>query len=194
MSSAPCGSAPASRTMTLFEGVQLMLCRISKVAAFAGLAALVAAAPALAQAPAAAAPFTPTADMVNKGDTAWMLTCSALVLMMSVPCAGLVLRRPRAREEHAVGADAGPRDRLHHHFDVGRLGLFDGLHRRQRICRRPQQDVPDRASTRPRYAATFSTDVYIPEYVYVIFQMTFACITPALDRRRLCGADEVLGR
>ncbi len=29
-------------------------------------------------------------------------------------------------------------------------------------------------------AATFSKGVYLPEYVYVIFQMTFACITPAL--------------
>jgi Amt family ammonium transporter len=29
-------------------------------------------------------------------------------------------------------------------------------------------------------AATFSNHVYLPEYAYVIFQMTFACITPAL--------------
>ncbi|MDQ2765045.1 MAG: ammonia channel protein, partial [Pseudomonadota bacterium] len=72
---------------------------------FAGLAgagaALVASLPAWAQnaadaataaAPkvaAAAAPFVPTAAMVNKGDTAWMLTSSVLVLMMSVP--GLAL-------------------------------------------------------------------------------------------------------
>ena len=40
-------------------------------------------------APAAAAAFTPTAEMVNKGDTTWMLISSALVLMMSVP--GLAL-------------------------------------------------------------------------------------------------------
>jgi ammonium transporter, Amt family len=30
------------------------------------------------------------------------------------------------------------------------------------------------------FAATFSNNVYIPEYAFVIFQMTFACITPAL--------------
>jgi Amt family ammonium transporter len=30
------------------------------------------------------------------------------------------------------------------------------------------------------YAATFSNNVYLPELVYVIFQMTFACITPGL--------------
>ena len=29
-------------------------------------------------------------------------------------------------------------------------------------------------------AATFSNGVYLPEYVFIIFQMTFACITPAL--------------
>ena len=29
-------------------------------------------------------------------------------------------------------------------------------------------------------AATFSNGVYIPEYAYICFQMTFACITPAL--------------
>ncbi|MGL4242867.1 MAG: ammonium transporter, partial [Beijerinckiaceae bacterium] len=29
-------------------------------------------------------------------------------------------------------------------------------------------------------AATFSNGVYIPEYAYIAFQMTFACITPAL--------------
>src|SRR5262249_21720233 len=30
------------------------------------------------------------------------------------------------------------------------------------------------------YAATFSNHVYIPAYAFVVFQMTFACITPAL--------------
>ncbi len=30
------------------------------------------------------------------------------------------------------------------------------------------------------YTATFSNNVYIPEYAYICFQMTFACITPAL--------------
>ena len=47
----------------------------------------------------------------NKGDIAWMLTSTALVLMMSVPGAGAVLRRHGALEEHAVDADAGVRGR-----------------------------------------------------------------------------------
>src|SRR3546814_10305954 len=29
-------------------------------------------------------------------------------------------------------------------------------------------------------AGTFSNGVYIPEYAFVAFQMTFACLTPAL--------------
>jgi len=36
-----------------------------------------------------AAAFVPTAEMVNKGDVAWMLVASALVLMMSVPALAL---------------------------------------------------------------------------------------------------------
>ena len=79
--------------MMLFEGVRLMLSRYSKLAGAAGVVALFAAAPALAQEAAAAAPaaapFTPTAEMVNKGDTTWMLVSSALVLMMSVPALAL---------------------------------------------------------------------------------------------------------
>jgi ammonium transporter, Amt family len=44
------------------------------------------AAPAAEAAPAA---FTPTAEMVNKGDVAWMMVSTAFVLMMSVPALAL---------------------------------------------------------------------------------------------------------
>src|SRR3990170_4252478 len=62
---------------------------------FAGPVALTAlfaaATPAFAQEAAAAvpAPFAPTPDMVSKGDTAWVLVSSVLVLMMSVPALAL---------------------------------------------------------------------------------------------------------
>ncbi len=52
-----------------------------------GAAALVAALPAWAQGTAAASPIP--APTVNKGDTAWLLVSSALVLMMSVPALAL---------------------------------------------------------------------------------------------------------
>jgi len=57
--------------------------RVAAVAIAASLVALIAA-PVLAQAPAA-----PPAPTPNKGDTAWMLTASALVLLMTIP--GLAL-------------------------------------------------------------------------------------------------------
>ena len=41
--------------------------------------------------------------------------------------------------------------------------------------------------------ATFSNGVVIPELVYICFQMTFACITPALIVGGVRGAHEVLG-
>jgi Amt family ammonium transporter len=131
-------------------------------------------------APAAA----PPAPVPNKGDTAWMLVSTALVLMMSVPglalfYGGLVRSKNMLSvlsqvfmivalvsimwclygysmafttgPDGIVGAFVGGTDRL----------FLKGL-------------TPD--ST----AATFSNGVVIPEYVYMAFQMTFACITPAL--------------
>src|SRR6266851_1340359 len=44
---------------------------------------------AMAQTPAATAPAAPAANSINSGDTAWMLTSTALVLMMTIP--GLAL-------------------------------------------------------------------------------------------------------
>ena len=43
-------------------------------------------------------------------------------------------------------------------------------------------------------SATFSAGYVIPEYLFIVFQMTFAAITPAPDHRRLCRTGEVLGR
>jgi ammonium transporter, Amt family len=155
-------------------------------------AGLFAALPAFAQeaaekaveaAPAAAAAFVPTAEMVNKGDVAWMLVSSALVLMMSVPAlalfyGGLVRTKNMLSVlmqvfmivsvaalvwvgwgySMAFTSTGSPFPSLFGGFDKAFLIGVDG-------------------ST---FAATFSNGVYLPEYVFVIFQMTFACITPAL--------------
>src|SRR5688572_26299587 len=59
------------------------------VAAFAAMPAWAQDVAAAAVPAAPAGPFTPDASMVNKGDTAWMLVSSALVLMMSVPALAL---------------------------------------------------------------------------------------------------------
>ncbi|HEY5226193.1 MAG TPA: ammonium transporter, partial [Methylovirgula sp.] len=125
----------------------------------------------------------PAAPVANKGDTAWMLTSSALVLMMSIP--GLALfYGGLARTKNALsiftqvfaivamvgilwavygysialGDTSGPFVAY-----IGGLGkaFLRGI--------TPDSTVP-----------TFSNGVVIPEYAYMVFQMTFAMITPAL--------------
>jgi Amt family ammonium transporter len=151
-----------------------------KLAGLAGLAgaALFAAMPAWAQEAAAAAPPVP-----DKGDTAWMLTSSALVLMMSVPglalfYGGLVRTKNMLSVlmqvlmivciaalvwccwgySMAFTAGSGWTAPFVGGFSKLFLKGVDGT----------------------TLAATFSNGVYIPEYAYICFQMTFACITPAL--------------
>jgi Amt family ammonium transporter len=154
--------------------------RYWKYAGLAGLAALFAAAPALAQEAApAAAPFTPTPDMVNKGDTAWMLTSSALVLLMSVPAlalfyGGLV----RAKNMLSVLMQVLAIVCITTLMWVGwgySMAFTGGSPYVGGLSKAFLKGVD--ATT---LAATFSNHVYLPEYAYVIFQMTFACITPAL--------------
>jgi Amt family ammonium transporter len=119
------------------------------------------------------------AGMVNKGDTTWMLISSALVLMMSVPAlalfyGGLVRTKNMLSVLMqvfmivSVAALVWVSWGYSMAFTSGNafVGGFSKIF---------LQGVD--ATT---YAATFSNNVYIPEYAFVIFQMTFACITPAL--------------
>ncbi|MES2754486.1 MAG: ammonium transporter [Pseudomonadota bacterium] len=139
-----------------------------------------AAAPAVA---ATTAAFTPTAEMVSKGDVAWMLIASALVLMMSVPAlalfyGGLV----RAKNMLSVLMQVLTI------VCVAALVWFGwGYSMAFTSTGTPWPkivggfDKAFLAGVSPStFAATFSNGVYLPEYVFVIFQMTFACITPAL--------------
>jgi ammonium transporter, Amt family len=142
------------------------------------------AATAAAEAAPAAAAFAPTADMVNKGDTAWMLMSSVLVLMMSVPAlalfyGGLVRTKNMLSVlmqvfmivsiaalvwvgwGYSMAFTSGGSGAM-----APFVGSFDKIFL-----------IGVDATT---LAATFSNHVYLPEYVFVIFQMTFACITPAL--------------
>jgi len=155
-----------------------------KIAGAAGLAALLAAAPAWAADMVKAPDVAAQAGMVNKGDTTWMLTSSALVLMMSVPglalfYGGLVRTKNMLSVlmqvlmivciaslvwvcwGYSMAFTSG---------GTGPLAPFVGGFSKVLL-----QGV--NAGT---YAATFSNNVYIPEYAFVCFQMTFACITPAL--------------
>jgi Amt family ammonium transporter len=130
-----------------------------------------------AAAPAAAAPAaTPTPD---KGDTAWMLTSTVLVILMTIP--GLALfYGGLVRGKNVLSV-------LMQVFVVFSLmavlwaiygysiaftegGSFFGGFGRLFLKGLDSSSV----------SATFSKGVYIPEYVYMVFQLTFAAITPCL--------------
>ena len=156
------------------------------VLAFPALAAPVAEVAAEVAAPvveAAPAVFTPTAEMVNKGDVAWMMVSTALVLMMSVPAlalfyGGLVRAKNMLSVLMQVLTIVCVAALVWFGWGYSMAftstgtpfpALFGGL------------DKAFLAGVNPgTFAATFSNGVYLPELVFVMFQMTFACITPAL--------------
>ena len=151
-------------------------------AGFAG-ATLFAALPAWAQAPAAAAPFVPTAEMVNKGDVSWMLISSALVLMMSVPglalfYGGLVRTKNLLSVLMQVLTIVCVAALVWFAWGYSMAFTSTGTPFPKLVG---GLDKLFLAGVSPStFAATFSNSVYLPEYVFIIFQMTFACITPAL--------------
>ncbi len=123
------------------------------------------------------------APIPNKGDTAWMLIATALVVMMTYPGLALfyggLVRSKNVLSilmqtttvfcmvailwvlfGYSVAFTNG----------TGALTPFVGGFSKAGLLGVDTNSI----------AATFSKGVYIPEYVYVIFQMTFACITPAL--------------
>jgi Amt family ammonium transporter len=132
---------------------------------------------------AAPAAFTPTAEMVNKGDVAWMMVSTALVLMMSVPAlalfyGGLVRAKNMLSVLMQVLTIVCVAALVWFGWGYSMAftstgspfpALFGGL---------------DKAFLKgvdvTTLAATFSNGAYLPELVFVMFQMTFACITPAL--------------
>lgn len=154
------------------------------VAGAAGLS-LLAASPALAAAagPIKAPDAAAMAGMVNKGDVAWMLISAALVLMMSVP--GLAL---------FYGGLVRTKNMLSILMQVFMIvsvaGLVWACWGYSMAFTSTGSPVPwlvgglDKAFlanvSATTYGATFSNNVYLPELVFVVFQMTFAMITPAL--------------
>lgn len=123
------------------------------------------------------------AGMVDKGDTAWMLTSSALVLMMSVPALALFYGG-LVRTKNMLSV-------LMQVFMIVSIAALVwvgwGYSMAFTSTNSPWPTLVgglDKAFlanvSASTYAATFSNNVYLPEFVFVIFQMTFACITPAL--------------
>ena len=123
--------------------------------------------------------FAGDAPVPDKGDTAWMMTSTVLVILMTIP--GLALfYGGMARSKNVLSllmqvfmifcmvsllwAIYG----YSLAFTSGNafIGGFDRLFMQ--------------GLATDSLAATFSKGVVIPEYVFFIFQLTFACITPAL--------------
>src|SRR5450830_866402 len=141
-------------------------------------AAPAAAAPAAdAAAPAAAAA---PAEVPNKGDTAWMIVATVLVLMMCVPGLGLfyggMVRQKNMlsvlMQTFMITCVLGVLWAVYGYsiaFTQGSTPFFGGLDRLFLAGMTPDST-----------AATYSKGVVIPEYIYMVFQLTFAVITPAL--------------
>ena len=132
--------------------------------------------------PAAAAAFTPTAEMVNKGDVAWMLVASAFVLMMSVPAlalfyGGLVRTKNMLSVLMQVLTIVCVAALVW--FAWGYSMTFTSGGDWNKVVGGFSK-VFLKGVDPTTFAATFFNGVYLPEYIFVIFQMTFACITPAL--------------
>ncbi|MFV0625578.1 ammonium transporter [Sphingomonas sp. ac-8] len=131
------------------------------------------------QAPAAA----PTAATVDKGDTAWMMISTVLVLAMILP--GLALfygGLARTKNMLSVMTQIGA---------VACLAMLLWVVYGYSLAFGPDGALPakyiaglDKAFlsgvTPTSQAATFTAGVEIPEYVFICFQMTFAAITIAL--------------
>ncbi len=164
-----------------------VLCGLTGVAfaddaapAAAAATAPAATAPAAAAAPAAAPAAAAPAPVPNKGDTAWMIVATVLVLMMCVPGLGLfyggMVRSKNMlsvlMQTFMITCVLGVLWAIYGYsfaFTQGSTAFFGGFDR-----------LFLHGLTPDSTAATYSKGVVIPEYIYMCFQLTFAVITPAL--------------
>jgi Amt family ammonium transporter len=119
---------------------------------------------------------TPT---INKGDTAWMIVATVLVILMVIP--GLALfygGMVRAKNMLSV---------LMQVFVIfSMMAILWALYGYSLAFTEGGSFIGGFSKlflfgiTPDSMAATFSKGVYVPEYIYVAFQLTFAGITPAL--------------
>jgi len=136
----------------------------------------------MAQAPAAAAPAAAPAaaePTVNKGDTAWMLSATVLVLLMTIP--GLALfYGGLVRSKNMLSV------LMQVFYTVCVVTVIWAVYGYSLAFTGGSDFIGGFSKafmmgvTTDSKAATFSVDANISELVYVCFQMTFAAITPAL--------------
>ena len=143
-------------------------------------AALFAALPAVAQ-DAALVPYV-YEKAVDKGDVAWMSISTVLVLLMTIPglalfYGGLVRSKNMLSVLTQVFAIVAVVAVIWVTYGYsmafsygGSMDTYVGGFSKAFLAGVDYTSV----------VATFSNGIYIPEYSFIIFQMTFACITPAL--------------
>ena len=152
-------------------------------AAPAAATAAPAAAPA-AGAPAAPAAATPPAPVPNKGDVAWLLTSTALVLLMSVPAlalfyGGLVRSKNMLSVLMQVFVTFSLITVLWVIYGYS-FAFTEGNAYFGGTDRLFFKGMADLAKGEFAMAATFSKGVVIPEMLFAAFQATFAAITCCL--------------
>ncbi|WP_424362092.1 hypothetical protein [Methylocystis parvus] len=119
----------------------------------------------------------------NPGDVAWMLTSALLVLMMSIPglalfYGGLVRTKNMLSiltQTFAIVSLVGVIWAVYGYS----IAFGDGGNR-STISSAASQQAFLKGVTAASNAPTFTPGHVIPEYVFFVFQMTFAMITPAL--------------
>ncbi|HJV62026.1 MAG TPA: ammonium transporter [Albitalea sp.] len=155
------------------------------VAASAAPAPAAAAAPASAATAVAASASAPAAAPVpNKGDTAWMLVSTLLVIMMSIPglalfYGGLVRSKNMLSVLMQVFVTFSMITVLWVLYGYS-LAFTEGNQFVGGLSRVFLNGVFDPVKGEFANAATFSKGVVIPEIVFVVFQATFAAITCCL--------------
>ena len=179
-------SAPAASDATAVVASDASAAAPAPAAAMASDASASATAPAAAPAP--TAPFSVDSSKISGGDTAWMLTSTALVLFMTIP--GLALfYAGMVRKKNVLAT-------VMQSFAITALitiiwvvigyslaftpgNSFIGGFSRVMLS---GMNYVKGASATTLTVSHLATS--IPESVYMVYQMTFAIITPAL----ICGA------
>jgi Amt family ammonium transporter len=127
----------------------------------------------------AAAQAAPAVPVPDKGDTAWMMAATVLVILMTIPglalfYGGMVRSKNMLSVLMQVFATFCLVALLWAVYGYS-VAFTEGNAFFGSLSKAFLRGV-----TAESVAATWSKGVYIPEYVYIAFQLTFAAITPAL--------------
>ena len=167
-----------------FADIALAQDAASAPAAAASMAAMPAAAAAPAAAASEAAPAAAAQPVPNKGDTAWMMVSTVLVILMTIPglalfYGGLVRSKNMLSVLMQVFVTFSMIVVLWFIYGYS-LAFTEGNAFVGGFDRFMMKGVWDNAAGTFANAATFSKGVYIPEIVFDAFQATFAAITCCL--------------